>query len=206
MHILSVLTGELYENCYIIYEGESNKAILVDPGDDALKIIDKLESKNLTASHIFLTHGHVDHIGAITQLKDKYNCEILIHEKDGDMLTEPMRNLSFYMGKPITTYPATATFKDKDTFSINGLEIKVLHTPGHSAGSSSFMINDNIFTGDTLFKQSIGRTDFPDSSFEDLDNSVKCVLGGLSGNYNIYAGHGPATTLDEEKKTNMFMR
>ncbi|MGI6153926.1 MAG: MBL fold metallo-hydrolase [Christensenellaceae bacterium] len=206
MNIKTLATGQLEANTYIVWEDGSKEAIVIDPGGDADRIEAALEREGLAASYVLLTHGHCDHIGAVDELKEKYGAKVAIHEADAEMLTAPSKNLSAFVGGALAVQPADVLLRGGDEIEAAGLVFVVLHTPGHSKGSACFMTEDVIFTGDTLFQCSIGRTDFPGGSMSEIDHSVKKVLGGLDGDYKLYPGHGPATTLDSERQYNMFMR
>lgn len=204
MNIISKVVGDLQENCYIVFE--NNIAVVIDPGADAGKILNVLKEKDLKATHILLTHGHFDHIGAVGEIKRQTGAQLCIHFDDSDMLTSPDKNLSVYLGGSFHTDAADMYLYDGQVIETGGMQIKVIATPGHTPGGVSFEIGDSLFTGDTLFRLSVGRTDFPGSSTVKLNNSVSQVLGNLEKNYFVYPGHGPATTLDEEKQYNPFMR
>jgi glyoxylase-like metal-dependent hydrolase (beta-lactamase superfamily II) len=204
MNIISKVVGDLQENCYIVYEKKD--AVVIDPGADAQKILDILKEKDLNLTHILLTHGHFDHIGAVGEIKSRTGAQICIHFDDSDMLVSPQKNLSVFIGETLETYPADMYLYDGQIIETGGMRIKVLATPGHTPGGVSFEIGDNLFTGDTLFRLSVGRTDFPGSSTVKLNHSLTEVLGNLKKNYFVYPGHGPASTLDEEKEYNPFMR
>ena len=204
MNIISKVVGDLQENCYIVFE--NNIAVVIDPGADAGKIFNVLKEKNLKTTHILLTHGHFDHIGAVGEIKRQTGAKLCIHFDDSDMLKSPDKNLSVYVGGSFHTDAADMYLYDGQIIETGGMQIKVITTPGHSPGGVCFEIGDSLFTGDTLFRLSVGRTDFPGSSTAKLDHSVTQVLGKLKKNYFVYPGHGPTTTLDEEKELNPFMR
>ncbi|MEI6102251.1 MAG: MBL fold metallo-hydrolase, partial [Eubacteriales bacterium] len=187
----------------IAYEGAD--AVVIDPGDEGDRIHEVLREKGLKVSHILLTHGHFDHIGALEALKKDTGALICIHEDDAEMLMSADKNLSRIVGLPFKTVKADMLLADGQTIGAGGMTIKVIHTPGHTQGGVCFEIGDCLFTGDTLFYQSIGRTDFPGSSLPMLNKSLQKLIG-LDGDYTVYPGHGPSTMLDAEKQTNAFLR
>lgn len=203
MEVIRIPVGMIGENCYIAYEEKS--AVVIDPGDDADRILEKIKEKDLNVSHILLTHGHFDHIGALDEIKRQTGALICIHTKDAEMLTNPDKNLSVMMGMPFTTAAADTLLEDGQTIQTDSMEIKVIATPGHTPGGVCFIMGDYMFSGDTLFEGSIGRTDFPGSSLMEMNESIK-KLKNLDAEYVVYPGHGPSTTLSAEKKCNMFMR
>lgn len=192
-------------NSYIVAANSKN-AVLVDAPFNADFIYNEIEKRGLKLCTIILTHGHFDHIGAAAGLVEKTGCKVYVHEEDLVMLTNNRANMSVFFDKngvPIVN--GGIPYRDGDTIKLDELEFKVIHTPGHTAGSSCLAINDVIFTGDTLFCGSVGRTDFPGSSAEKMQNSLE-KLRSLDGDYTIMAGHGEDTTLDYERRTNVYMR
>ena len=177
MNIITQQTGDMYVNCYILYQPEICKAVVIDPGGSEGKIFFHLEKNDLTVTHILLTHGHFDHIGAVQALKEKTGAKIYIHEQDAAMLPDPYQNLSVFMQGHIIQPPADVLLKDGDKIQTGGMDIQVLHTPGHSEGSVCYMVEDALFTGDTLFYMSVGRTDFMGCSETKLNHSVNQYIG-----------------------------
>lgn len=196
--------GSMLENCYLVYE--KREAVVIDPGADAKEIMDTLSKNDLKLTHILLTHGHYDHIGAVQELKDMTGAKICIHMEDADMLKSARKNLSILIGTPAVTYSPDIFLYDGQVIETGGMSISVIHTPGHTPGGVCFAIGENLFTGDTLFNRSVGRTDFPGGSSLELGRSMNEKLKKIDINYIIYPGHGPFTTLDYEKKNNPFMK
>lgn len=204
MKIISIQTGDMFVNCYLVYMNGKKEAVAIDPGGSEEKVLAQIEANGLTITHILLTHGHFDHIGAVRAVKEKTGAPVCIHEADAPMLTNPSKNLSVFVESPIYAPAADIILHDGDVLFSGDLRIKVLHTPGHSEGSVCYIAENALFTGDTLFYQYVGRTDFPGSSYEKLKHSVNHILGGLQTDYDVYPGHGIATTLNEEKLSNAF--
>ncbi|GAB61226.1 MAG: MBL fold metallo-hydrolase [Candidatus Jettenia sp.] len=217
MFIHKIPVGPLKVCCYIVAGKISNDAMIIDPGADAEAIIDFLKKGRLTPKIIVLTHGHGDHIGANTGLKKAFpDIQICIHEEDQDMLPYPAKNLSilsaFYGGPTVRSPLANRLLRDGDTITVDEHIFDVIHTPGHTPGgiclSSKKRENGRppiLFSGDTLFKESIGRTDFPGSDQEKLLRAIKERLFVLDEDTIVYPGHGPSTTILEEKKHNPFV-
>lgn len=217
MFIHKIPVGPLKVCCYIVAGKISNDAMIIDPGADAEAIIDFLKKGRLTPKIIVLTHGHGDHIGANTGLKKAFpDIQICIHEEDQDMLPYPAKNLSilsaFYGGPTVRSPLANRLLRDGDTITVDEHIFDVIHTPGHTPGgiclSSKKRENGKppiLFSGDTLFKESIGRTDFPGSDQEKLLRAIKERLFVLDEDTIVYPGHGPSTTILEEKKHNPFV-
>ncbi|WP_066683723.1 MBL fold metallo-hydrolase [Christensenella intestinihominis] len=204
MKVIPVTTGALLENAYIAADEEAKEAIVIDPGDDAREIEEQLDRLGLGVAYILLTHGHADHIGAVEELKNRYHAKVAIHAGDAEMLVSARSNLSGLMGNPFSIGPADILLEDGDMVEAGNLALRVLHTPGHSPGSVCFLRDGVIFSGDTLFEGSIGRTDFPGSSMEAMRDSLK-RLKELEGDYDVYPGHGAPTTLAQEKAMNPYM-
>ena len=183
--------GYLQTNCYIL-QG-SDGCLVIDPGDQADAVLHCLGDRKLGA--ILLTHGHFDHVGAVKDLAAETDCQVFLHAGD---LTLPQAMTA-------GTLYHTHTYEDGQVLNLCGLEITVLHTPGHTPGSVCLCCEDSMFAGDTLFAGSIGRTDFPGSSPAQMAKSMT-KLKALDKNYTVYPGHGESTTLDEEKRYNPFLR
>ena len=204
--ILEILTvGPLETNCYILGDEKTKQAAVIDPGGDFEIIEDHLMKLKLKIQYIILTHGHVDHIGALSQLKKATEAEILIHSKDSAMLYDPNQNLSIFSGDKIIATKADKLLEEGDIVQCGGIKLEVLHTPGHTPGGISLVTDKMIFTGDSLFCGSIGRTDFPGSSYQKLISSIKDKILTKEDDLIIYPGHGPSSTIGEERKNNPFL-
>lgn len=203
MEITSMAVGSMGANCYFVWN-RKNETVLIDPGADAPRISAQLKEQGLTPCAILLTHGHFDHIGAVAELVKTYRIPVIIGEQDQEMLGDPQKNASGLIGANIAPCCAQSTVKDGDVFATGGLEFEAIHTPGHTKGSMTYRCGNVLFSGDTLFMGSVGRTDFYGGDFSALSASLR-RLCALQGNYRILPGHGPETTLEAERKTNPFL-
>ena len=212
MHIDKLILGDYQTNCYIIRPSEKVRACaIIDTGLEPRSILATLKQKDLNPEAVILTHGHADHIAAIPFLKQEYpEIEVLIHKADAQMLEDPKKNLSVLAGANITAGSATTEIEDEPELEYAGLKLQVLHTPGHTPGGICLYSKRHslIFTGDTLFAGSIGRTDFPgydqQNCQKQLIDSIREKILSISENTNVYPGHGPATTIRNEKKYNPY--
>lgn len=203
MEIIKIVTGIYQVNTYVVYKEGRPDCVVIDPGDDAYNIIDVLNTNNLKASYIFLTHGHFDHIGAVAQLREKYNSKVGIYPADNDMLINEDAHGIAPQPLILSSRPAEMLFHDGEKIEAAGLEFTILHTPGHTAGSVCIICDNVIFSGDTIFAGSIGRTDFEESNHSDMLKSLE-IIKNLPGDYIILPGHGPQTTLRQERLSNPF--
>jgi hydroxyacylglutathione hydrolase len=197
--------GPFFVNCYIVGDSESGEAMIIDPSWEPERIIAHVNRHGLSIDKIVITHGHADHIGALDEIRNHFKVPVLIGEKDAVMLTDPLANLSGMTGGQIITSPAEKFIKEGDIVSVGRFEFKVLETPGHSPGSVSLYGHGVAFTGDALFLGSIGRTDFPGCSYETLINSIQTKLLTLPDDTIIYSGHGPDSTIGQERQFNPFL-
>ena len=202
MHIKTLEIGAIGTNCYVISDDKGACAI-IDCDGNPQPLFRYIEENHLKPTHILLTHGHYDHIGAVEAVREKYGCLVCAPQKEAPLLADPMANCSVYMGGPLTI-TADIWVKEGDAVKVGDLEFSVLETPGHTAGSVCFLIGDSIFSGDTLFQGSCGRTDLPTGSWGEILASLK-RLRNLPGDYDVYPGHGPATTLEIERRSNPYM-
>lgn len=196
--------GPMEANCYILYNPDKREGLIIDPGAEGSRLIKFIKQEKISINYIINTHGHPDHVGANRKIKEHTNAPILIHQYDAPMLTKSASVLSFIFPLESSSPPADTFIKDGDLIECAGIKLKVLHTPGHTPGGISLLIDDFIFTGDTLFSGSIGRSDLPGGSQEVLLNSIKKILS-LDENLIIYPGHGPSTTVSEELHSNPFI-
>jgi len=195
--------GPYMTNCYIV--SDDKQALVIDPGDDYQMIEKYIKKNSLKVEKIILTHGHIDHIGAVAQIKKLTDAPVLIHPEDADMLTDAKANLSAYHTESFSVGPADGFLNEGDIIDLGRFQFKVLHTPGHSPGGISLATDGIVFTGDALFWGSVGRTDFPNGSHEILINSIKTKLMTLPDETIVYSGHGPQTTIGHERGINPFL-
>ena len=205
MIIKELAVGPIMANCYIVGCEETNKAAVIDPGDDADRILMTLAESKLTVSCIINTHGHFDHVGANKRLKEVTGADLMIHELDAPMLSQLAASAGSMGLKADNSPPPDRTLTDGDTITFGNITMTVLHTPGHTQGGISLFTEGHVFVGDTLFAGSIGRTDLPGGSLEELLSSIKTRLLSLDDALVVFSGHGPETTIGEERKYNPFL-
>lgn len=206
MNILRIPAGVYAVNCYLIFSENSNAGIIVDPGGDADELIRKIEENNVDLKYIVLTHGHGDHIGAVKDIKEKYKVDVLIHKEDADMIEDANKNLSINMAMGAIEIKADKTLRSGDSIQFGELEAQVIHTPGHTKGGICLKIENNLVSGDTLFKGSIGRCDLYGGDYATLINSIRQKLLKLPDDTIVYPGHGAESTIGSEKKNNQYLR
>lgn len=200
MEIKSVLVSECYTNCYLVKNKETNEGFIIDPGDNALKISRVIEEMQMKPQAVLLTHGHWDHIGAVDDLRDRYGIKVYVSEAEADFIKSSKYNLSVFFNDGATVTP-DVYLKDGDIINIAGIEIKFILTPGHSPGSGCYYIKDKnvLFSGDTLFCASRGRSDLPGGSESEIINSIKNKLLILPDDTDVFPGHEALTTIADEK-------
>jgi len=192
MQILGLTLGDYQTNCYIVYDDDKN-AVVIDPGYSPEIILKKIRENQLNLQAILLTHCHFDHVGGVKGLYEAIRCPVWINEKDLKLPSIMTNGNIFY----------TDSYEEGSKIMYGALEFTVLETPGHTPGSVCLQIDDVLFTGDTLFRSSCGRTDFPGGSKKDMKKSLE-RLAAITGNFYVLPGHGQTTTLEIERSTNMF--
>jgi hydroxyacylglutathione hydrolase len=188
-------------NCYVFGSKKTKEVVVIDPGAEAEKIKGLIKRENLLPKCIVNTHGHIDHIGANSEL----GLPVYIHEKDANFLTNPMLSLAAFYGKLKCSPKASRILKEGDEIEVSDIKLKVIHTPGHTPGGISLYHDGMVFTGDTLFAQGIGRTDLPYGSTNDITRSIKEKLFGLDDSTVVYPGHGDQTSIGFEKRNNPWL-
>jgi len=198
--------GLLEVNCYILGDEETKEAVVIDPGGDEDEILDVLNYNKFQLKLIIDTHGHFDHVDANQPLKEATGAQIAIHEADAQMLAQPSAEAMFFTGNRVRLSQPDILLKEGDVLTFGKYRLKVLHTPGHTPGGISLVLENHtyVYVGDLLFAGSIGRTDFPGGSFDALINAVRTKIFPLGDNYTVYPGHGPVTTVGQERKYNPF--
>ncbi len=201
MEIKNVLVSEAYTNCYLVKNEENEEGFIIDPGGSALKISRCVEQMGMTPKAILLTHGHFDHIGAVDELRERYDIKVYVSEEESKFMQNYNNNLSVFFGEGMIVKP-DITVHDGEELEIAGIKMKFILTPGHTPGSGCFYVEDEgvLFSGDTLFCMSRGRTDFPGGSEREIIDSIRNKLLVLPGETVVLAGHNEQTTIDNEKR------
>lgn len=198
MKVKAIQVGELATNCYILIDDEAKKAAVIDPGAEAELILAELDKTDAQVEYILLTHGHYDHIGAVARIHEALpQTKVYLHKADS-------RGTGFHVVPLADQVEDLQYYDDGDTLTLGSLTIHVIHTPGHTPGGVTLRVKDVLFTGDTLFAGSMGRSDFPGGNTQQLFASLK-KLAQLEGNYHVLPGHEGTTTLDRERQSNVFV-
>ncbi len=200
----SLVVGKISTNCYIIADSETKEAAVIDPGAGADKILNILRQEKLTLKYIIITHGHFDHILALSELKKATNACVVIHEADADCLTDRMKSGAGMFHTSHEYTEADLELKGGEELHLGTIAIKAIHTPGHTKGGCCFMVQDHLYTGDTLFEDDCGRCDLPGGDYGVMLQSLR-LLAALEGDYKLYPGHDVSTTLERERKHNVNM-
>ncbi len=203
--VIPIVTGPFQENTFIVWDDSDKKCIIIDPGDNPERIISEIDSLSLFPRAIVNTHAHLDHIGAVDSLKEHYNIPFYLHKNETSILANYESSLTYFGLSPKPAPKVDIWFEHENTISIDNFSIQLFKTPGHTPGGTCLIINENVFTGDTLFKGSIGRTDLPGGDFELLSKSLKRLMDEVPETFTIYPGHGPTTTLAQEKVENPYL-
>ncbi len=201
-----VVVGALETNCYLVYCEKTLECAVVDPGADPEKIFRAIADKHLKPVTLINTHGHVDHIGANKDIKDRFDVPLLIHEGDVPLLQNALLSeIAFLLGAQASPDP-DSFLREGDEIRFGESRLQVLHTPGHSPGSVSLKGEGLLLSGDTLFCGGVGRTDLPGGSWDELVRSIQERIFTLDGQTRVYPGHGPSTSVDQEKNANPYVR
>jgi len=210
MKIDSLVLGMYETNCYILRSSEQAvDCLIVDPGLGSEPLVRFLREHELNPVAVVLTHGHVDHIAGIASLRQNYpGIKVCIHKLDAEMLSKPEANLSAMTAGHFVAAPAEVLLEDGGSIDLAGINLRVLHTPGHTPGGICLYAEEDriVFTDDVLFAQSVGRTDFPGGSMSELVRSIRQRLCALPDETVVYPGHGPASTIGIERASNPFLR
>lgn len=205
--LIECIPNNLVEsNVYIV--AQNGEGVVIDCGCSAEKLMAVLDKHSVKIKYIILTHGHFDHIYFIDSIREKTGAKVCIHEMDSECLSDPKLNgmALFPIRGSASFKPADILLKDGELLECGGLKYKIIHTPGHTKGGICILVENNIFTGDTLFKETIGRTDFPGGSSSDIKNSIEGKLYALPDETVVYPGHGDATTIGHEKRHNPYFK
>ncbi len=205
MKLKTMPLGALAANSYLLWNEKTKQAVIIDCGGEADKVISFLKERDLTLSHIILTHGHSDHIMGVNDLAAATSARIIAHREETDMLSDAAKNYSTMFGGQATTVAPDVLIEGDQSLTLIDYQFDFYHTPGHSKGGMCIAVGDSLFTGDTLFKGSIGRTDLYGGSMAVLQKSLTKLMK-LSHRLKVYCGHGLATTLRDEVKHNPFLQ
>ena len=204
--IKKIISGILAVNCYLIYDDETKKTLIVDPGEEGDKVISEIENENLQPEMLVNTHGHFDHIMSDGQIRKRFNIPLAVSRDDASMVSNSFQNGSVILwGEEVLIEKPEILLDDNQTVELSFTKFKVIHTPGHSEGGICLLFDGFILTGDTLFAGTIGRTDFPNSDHEKMMLSLE-KLKKLDPKTVVYPGHGSMTTIANELRHNPYLR
>lgn len=207
LRVECIPVGRLLSNSYLLHDLELGEGIIIDAGDEAEKIIGAVEDYNVEVKGIYLTHGHFDHVLAVRDLKEELRCDFYIHEGDAMILSRVPADAKYFLDVEVDPPPEPDGWLfDGQILRVGDHDVRVIHTPGHTPGSVCYLAGEMIFTGDTLFAGSIGRTDLPGGSLQSLLNSISMKILSLPDHYAVYPGHGPSSTIGAERILNPFLR
>ncbi len=204
--VACVTVGMLEENCYLYACSQTREAVIIDPGDEAERILEMIQKQKLIPKYIINTHGHIDHICAIDEVSEVYPVPLAIHPADIPMYTDERNALPYGRSAPLVKRKPDILLQEGDQITFGTLTLKVLHTPGHSPGSICLVSQSHcVFSGDTLFQRNIGRTDLPGGNYAQIEQSIRTKLYTLEDDLVVFPGHGEPTTIAEEKYENPFV-
>lgn len=204
MFLKCLPTGIFASNCYIL--GDSGEGAIIDCGVKADEVKEVIEKAGLKIKYIILTHGHIDHIAEVDRIREITGAKVVMHKDDAQSLSNSMLNGSTLLGSSAEFKSADGILNHGDVLEVGGLKLEVIHTPGHTPGGICIKVEDKVFTGDTLFRTSIGRTDLGNGNYEDIINSIRTRLMTLDESVTVYPGHGGDTTIGFEKRHNPFLQ
>ena len=205
LFVEAIVTGPFKENSYFLWYNNSRDAILIDPGDDYNLICNQLDKKKLMPVAIINTHAHLDHIGAVSQLKQIYDIPFYLHEDEALILDTYKDTCDFFGVEQREKPEVDIWLKDDREILINNFKINLFHTPGHTPGGICIKVDNHLFVGDTIFHGSVGRTDLPGGSWEKLESSLINLVKSMDPDIILHSGHGPETTLANEIEKNPFL-
>lgn len=205
MQIITIITGTIGENCHIIFDERKN-AMVIDPGDEANTLIKTISDNQLSVKAIVLTHGHYDHVGAVNELKAYTGASVVAHEEEKELIQNPNLSLGMFVDPAFPVPEVDSYVKEGDEILAGDISLRVIHTPGHTQGGMCLYTDGVLFSGDTVFYGTLGRWDFPTGDLSKLTHSILHKIFLLPDSTVIYSGHGPATTVGEEKVSNEVYR
>ncbi len=205
MKIETLVVSPFEVNCYLVWDESDKIGVIIDPGDEAERILERIKELGVKPEAILLTHGHADHIAAVEPLMKELKLKLYIGEGDEEMLSSPSANVSALIGFQIICPAADVIVKGGETLKFGSLQFSVFHTPGHSKGGMCYFSGNSLFCGDTLFSGSIGRTDLPGGNYEQLIESIQQNILSLPDDIICYPGHMEATTVGRERSSNPFL-
>jgi len=205
MIIKTIVVGPLDVNCYIFGCEDTKVAAIIDPGDNADEIIKVIDKEGLKPEFIINTHAHFDHIGGVKAIQEHFKIDFFLHKEDLFLVENASEQATAFGLSPISKPDVNKFVNNGDKISLGDKVINVIHTPGHSPGGVCYHVDNNVFVGDTMFASSIGRTDLPGGSYETLISSIKERLFPLGDSTTVYPGHGPSTTIENEREHNPFL-
>jgi len=204
LNVKCIVTGPFRENSYLAWYNNSSSCIIIDPGDNPELIIEEINKNNVEPLAIVNTHAHLDHIGGVNTIQKKYKIPFYLHQNEKTILNNYTKDCT-YFGIDSNSPPIVDYWFDSGKLELKEFIIKLLETPGHTPGGTCLVIEEHVFTGDTIFCGSIGRTDLPGGNWETLCDSLVKLMNDLPSDYILYPGHGPITSLSEEMSQNPFL-